>query len=48
LNNGIETGKKENSREIAIEMLKNGLDINLIHKTTKLSLDEIKELQKSL
>jgi hypothetical protein len=40
--------KKIKFYKIAIEMLKNGLDINLIHKTTKLSLDEIEKLQKKL
>jgi predicted transposase/invertase (TIGR01784 family) len=48
LSNGIETGKKENSKEIAIKLLKNGLDIDLIAQSTDLSINEIKELQKSL
>jgi predicted transposase/invertase (TIGR01784 family) len=39
---------QEKAKQIAIEMLKNGLDIELISKTTKLSIDEIKELQKNL
>jgi hypothetical protein len=44
----LKNGKKEEKKSIAIEMLKNGLAINLICKTTKLSINEIKELQKSI
>jgi predicted transposase YdaD len=51
-NEGLETGKKEGKKEaskaIAIELLKKGMDTDFIHQTTKLSIDEIKELQKTL
>jgi predicted transposase/invertase (TIGR01784 family) len=40
--------KKENSKAIAIELLKKGMDVDFIHQTTKLSIDEIKDLQKQL
>jgi predicted transposase/invertase (TIGR01784 family) len=40
--------KEENSKAIAIELLKKGMDTDFIHQTTKLSIDEIKELQKNL
>jgi predicted transposase/invertase (TIGR01784 family) len=42
-----EETRTEEKRKIAIEMLNNGLDINIIQKVTKLSLDEIQELQKA-
>jgi anaerobic ribonucleoside-triphosphate reductase len=43
-----EETRQENSREIAIKLIKKGFDIDLIVQTTDLSVDEIKELQKSL
>ena len=41
---GIEKGREENSREIAIRLFKNGVDINIISKSTGLSIDEINKL----
>jgi predicted transposase YdaD len=35
-------------KDIAIKLLKKGLDIDFIHQTTNLSIDKIKELQKNL
>ena len=39
-------GAKENSIEIAKEMIKKGLDINLISEVTKLSKEEIEKIVK--
>jgi len=43
---GLKEGKKERNIEIAIEMLKKGLDISLIKDITGLSDKEIKNLEK--
>jgi hypothetical protein len=40
--------EQEKTREITIKLLKKGLDIDLIVQTTDLSINEVKELQKSL
>ena len=40
-------GKKEGKIEIAIKMLKEGLDIDLIDKITSLRKDKIENLNKS-
>lgn len=45
---GIEIGRKENKIEIAKNMLKEGMDINLIAKITKLPREEIEKLSKKL
>lgn len=45
-NLGIEEGKKEEKRALALKMLKDGLDLSLIAKYTGLSLEEIQRLQK--
>jgi predicted transposase/invertase (TIGR01784 family) len=45
---GVENGKKNEKKEIAINLLKLGLDIDSISKATNLSIDEINELQKNL
>ena len=41
---GYSEGIHENSKEIAQNMLKENIDINLISKVTKMSIDEIKKL----
>ena len=43
---GLATGRKENSREIALSMLKKGLAIQLISECTSLSEQEILDLAK--
>ncbi|MBM4763113.1 Rpn family recombination-promoting nuclease/putative transposase [Bacillus sp. B15-48] len=45
---GLIEGRKEAKKEDAIEMLKEGLSIDLIIKITKLSRDEIEKLKKQL
>ncbi|MEI3611374.1 hypothetical protein [Pseudogracilibacillus sp. SO30301A] len=45
---GLEEGLERGKKEVALELLKKGLDIDLIVEATKLSLDEIKKLQKQL
>lgn len=40
-----EEGKIEGKKETALEMLKKGLNINLISEITNLSVNEIKELK---
>ena len=42
---GVEQGSKESKLEIAKAMLKEKMDINLIAKVTKLSIEEIEELR---
>ena len=42
---GIEQGKKETQKEIAKKMLEEGCDIKFIQKITKLSKEEIEELE---
>ena len=44
--NGEIKGKKEKSIEIAKEMLKKELSVELISEITKLTIKEIEELQK--
>ena len=41
---GYAEGKAESKREIAMGMLRNGLDYELIAKCTELSVDYIKEI----
>lgn len=45
---GLQKGKQAKAREIATELLKNGFDVNLIQKATKLSIEEIEQLKKDL
>ncbi|MEI3611375.1 Rpn family recombination-promoting nuclease/putative transposase [Pseudogracilibacillus sp. SO30301A] len=45
---GLEEGLERGKKEVALKLLKKGLDIYLIMEATKLSLDEIKKLQKQL
>ena len=42
---GITKGSKESKQEIAKAMLKEKMDINLIAKVTKLSIEEIEQLK---
>ena len=42
---GVEQGSKESKLEIAKAMLKEKMDINLIAKVTKLSIEEIEKLK---
>ena len=41
---GIKEGKKENSYSIARSMKKDGVDVDLISKYTRLSVEEVKKL----
>jgi len=49
---GIEQGIEQGSRETLIntvnEMIKNGIDIEMISKVTKLSNEEIKKIEESI
>ncbi|MEI3612505.1 Rpn family recombination-promoting nuclease/putative transposase [Pseudogracilibacillus sp. SO30301A] len=45
---GLEEGRKEGKKEVALEMLKEGISIEIIKRTTKLTVDEIEELRKQL
>ena len=45
---GIQEGKIEEKRQIAYDMLKEGLSIDLIEKITKLGRNEIEEIMKTL
>ncbi len=44
---GLEQGQAQLQREIALNMLKDGLSIDRIRKYTKLSGDEIRAFQKN-
>lgn len=52
IKNGIEQGKQEGTeeekRQIAIKLLKSGLDIKFVEKITELSIKEIEKLKQSL
>ena len=41
---GIKEGKKENSYSIARSMKKDGIDVDLISKYTRLSVEEVEKL----
>jgi len=43
---GIEKGIEKNTRETALKMVKNGIEINLISNITGLSVEEIEKLAK--
>jgi flagellar biosynthesis/type III secretory pathway protein FliH len=45
---GIQEGKMEEKRQTVLEMLKEGLTVDLIAKVTKISRSEIEELKKKL
>lgn len=45
---GIKQGIKQEKEQIAIELLRLGLDINSIQKATRLSLEHIKKLKQNL
>ena len=42
---GLQEGQNIEKREIAINLLKNNVDINIISKATGLSIKEIEELE---
>ena len=48
LQEGLQEGLLEGRKEVALEMLREGLNVELIMKTTKLSLDDIQQLKKRL
>ncbi len=43
-----ERGKEIGRKEVAVNMLKKGLDVQLIMETAKLTLEEIEELRNRL
>jgi predicted transposase/invertase (TIGR01784 family) len=45
---GLEMGKEQKTREIAQEMLRKGMEIEDIADITKLSIEQIQQLQISL
>jgi len=45
---GIKEGKKAATRELALELLKEGSSVAFVAKVTRLSQKEIEELRKSL
>ena len=45
---GLKEGKMEEKRQIALEMLKEDLSVELVSKITKLTRDEIEELKKKI
>ena len=47
-NEGIKIGEQRKANKIALRMLKRGYDINEIAEDTELSIDEVKNLQKTL
>jgi predicted transposase YdaD len=48
LKEGKIEGKMEEKRQIALEMLKEDLSVELVSKITKLTRDEIEELKKKI
>ena len=42
---GIEEGSQRAARKIAVNLLKEGLSIDLIAKTTGLTIEEVQQLQ---
>ncbi|MGB3636199.1 MAG: hypothetical protein WBA39_01205 [Rivularia sp. (in: cyanobacteria)] len=45
VNEGKAEGSQEATREIAVNLLKEGLSIELITKTTGLAIEEVQQLQ---
>src|SRR5690606_7697091 len=45
---GLEEGIEKGRKEVALELLKEGVSIEFIKRTTKLTVDEIEELRKQL
>jgi len=45
---GKEIGKELGKKEVVIEMLKEGSDLNFISKVTQFDIDEIKEIKQQL
>lgn len=48
VNSGFKQGVKQGTLKIAIQLLQNGLDVQFVHKVTKLSIEEIEELKRNL
>lgn len=48
LRQGRESGREEAKEETAIEALREGLDIKLVAKISKLSLEKVKSLKEKL
>ncbi|KYD32976.1 hypothetical protein B4110_3305 [Parageobacillus toebii] len=46
LEEGLKKGRKEGVRQVALEMLRAGLDLEMIMSVTKLSREELNELAK--
>lgn len=44
--NSVEEGKAEDKKEIALRMLKHGMDVNTIQTITELPLEEVEKLKK--
>ncbi len=47
-NKGIEKGAINKAREMAVELIKDEVEVNLIVKYTKLTKDEVEEIKKKL
>ena len=47
LERGIERGVEQEKRDVALRMLRKGMDLELIAQLTELSIDQIKQLQSS-
>ncbi|MGZ6254902.1 MAG: Rpn family recombination-promoting nuclease/putative transposase [Candidatus Chromulinivorax sp.] len=45
---GLEQGKQEQQKEVALKLLKKGMDINFIIELTNLSIEQIELLQKNM
>ncbi|MEI3611369.1 Rpn family recombination-promoting nuclease/putative transposase [Pseudogracilibacillus sp. SO30301A] len=48
LKEGLKEGLERGKKEVALELLKKGIDIELIKEATKLNLEEIEQLKKQL
>jgi hypothetical protein len=48
LNKGLQVGKQEEKRKVALEMLKEGLSIQLIARITELDFEEIEDISKTI
>lgn len=48
LKKGIERGEYNKSKEIAIELIKNNIPLEIVYKTTKLSKKEIEKMKQEL
>jgi predicted transposase/invertase (TIGR01784 family) len=48
LQEGREEGRAEGVKEMAVEMLKKGMDIELVSEISKLSIDDVRKLRRQL